>query len=190
MSRRFYKLLGNSFQTGRWHLSEPTDAEGREVADVWQFTEGHPVQAESGLRIPLYQPGTPLDFTTTAACATPIVQPKLATVLTTVAPNDIQLLPVDVESQTAPYFLLVATQLIRCIDEARCAEVLFWAPEDGQPEKVSQYRSVAALRIDTSQVGDHHLFRTWGWPVALIVSEELKTALERTGATGMKFTEV
>ncbi|MFB1481210.1 hypothetical protein [Corallococcus sp. RDP092CA] len=32
--------------------------------------------------------------------------------------------------------------------------------------------------------------RPWGWSVALIVSEDLKTALERTGATGMSFKEV
>jgi hypothetical protein len=34
------------------------------------------------------------------------------------------------------------------------------------------------------------VFRTWGWEVALIVSGEIKTALETAGATGVRFTEV
>jgi hypothetical protein len=34
------------------------------------------------------------------------------------------------------------------------------------------------------------VFRTWGWDLALIVSEDLKQALERQGVTGVKFTEV
>lgn len=190
MARRFYKLTSNATVPGRWHLSEPTDSQGQELEDVWQFTEGHPVRTEGRLHVPLHRPGTPLDFTTTAACATPVVHSRLASVLTELAPDEAQLLPVDVEAQTAPYFLLVATTLVPCIDDARCAEVLFWAPEDGQPEKVGQYRSVAGLRIDKARVGERRLLRPWGWPVALIVSEDLKDALEGTGATGMKFTEV
>jgi hypothetical protein len=166
MPRRFYKLTSNGAVTGRWHLSEPTDDRGREVDDVWRFTEGRPVRAEGRLHVPLHRPGSPLDFTTTAACATPVVHSRIASVLTGLAPNEAQLLPVDVEAHPGPYFLLVATHLIRCIDESTCAEVLFWTLEDGQPENA------------------------WGWPVALIVSDDLKAALESTGATGMKFTEV
>ncbi len=32
--------------------------------------------------------------------------------------------------------------------------------------------------------------RTWGWDVALIISEDIKAALERVKPTGVKFTEV
>jgi hypothetical protein len=46
------------------------------------------------------------------------------------------------------------------------------------------------MRIDPSMVGDAKVFRTWGWHIALIVSEEIKDALERIGATGVKFKEV
>jgi hypothetical protein len=41
-----------------------------------------------------------------------------------------------------------------------------------------------------SKVGDAKVFRTWGWTVAFIVSEEIEEALERIGATGVKFKEV
>ncbi|RYZ15461.1 MAG: hypothetical protein EOO70_06775, partial [Myxococcaceae bacterium] len=46
------------------------------------------------------------------------------------------------------------------------------------------------MRIDPTKAGDAKVFRTWGWTIALIVSEDIKEALERAGVTGMKFKEV
>lgn len=46
------------------------------------------------------------------------------------------------------------------------------------------------MRIDTAKVEGARIFRTWGWTVALLVSEDLKDALERAGTTGVKFTDV
>jgi hypothetical protein len=49
---------------------------------------------------------------------------------------------------------------------------------------------VDRLRIDKQKVGNTKVFRPEGWEVALIVSEEIKDALERLGATGTRFEEV
>jgi hypothetical protein len=190
MSRRFYKLTSSMTVPGRWHLAEPLDSQGQEVDNIWQFIEGHPVQVEDSLHVPVYRPGVPLEFTTTAAAATPIVHPRVAALFAELAPDEVQLLPVAVEGQSEPFQLLVTTRLIRCLDEKTSAEVRYWRPEDGQPEKVGQYRSVAGMRIDKARAGDAHVFRPWGWPVVLVVSGEIKNALERVGATGVKFTEV
>jgi hypothetical protein len=67
-----------------------------------------------------------------------------------------------------------------------------WVPEDenDQPERAGEYRNVVGMRIDTSRVGDVKVFRPCGWTIVLVVSEDIKDALERTGATGMTFTEV
>jgi len=46
------------------------------------------------------------------------------------------------------------------------------------------------MRIDTAQVGNAKVFRPWGWSIALIVSEDIKQALERIKATGVKFAPV
>ena len=58
------------------------------------------------------------------------------------------------------------------------------------PEKVGKYRDVRDLRIDKTKVGNAQVFRPEGWAVVLIVSEEIKDALERLGATGTRFQEV
>lgn len=190
MPKRYFALRQDVYVPERWYLDEPTDSHGREVEDIWQFTEGHPVQWEGPLRVPVHRPGRPLDFSTTSVGTTPIVHPKVAAVFRDLAPEDVQLLPVDIEGQPLPYSVLVATRLIRCIDDAACEEVQYWQPEDGRPDKVGKYRSVAGMRIDKTRVEGARVFRTWGWTIALIVSEDLKDALERLGATGLKFTEV
>nr|WP_146210243.1 DUF1629 domain-containing protein [Vitiosangium sp. GDMCC 1.1324] len=81
-------------------------------------------------------------------------------------------------------------RVVKCIDDAACEEVNHWTPEDGVPEKTGQYFSVYGLRIDPTQVGGVHLFRPWGWEIALIVSESIKEAMQRPGVTGARFEEV
>jgi hypothetical protein len=83
----------------------------------------------------------------------------------------------------------VATRLIRCIDE-QASKVQFWTPEDGVPEKVGHYWAVDDMRIDKAKVGNAKVFRPEGWEVALIVSEEIKDAMDAMGATGTRFQEV
>jgi hypothetical protein len=49
---------------------------------------------------------------------------------------------------------------------------------------------VDGLHIDKTKVGEARVFRLEGWAGSLIVSENIKQALERVGATGVKFEEV
>jgi hypothetical protein len=157
--------------------------------DPWQFTEGHSVEIRERLKMALRVAGNPLDFTL-AGLDIPVVHIKIASIFVELAPNDVQLLPVDIEGHPEQFCILVATRLIQCIDEKASDEVRHWKPENGRPEKVGQYRVVSGMKIDPSKVGDAKVFRTSGWTVALIVSEEIKEALERIGATGVKFKEV
>lgn len=173
---------------GRWHLDSPTDSRGREVKDPDRFRRGIPVHMKGRLRIPIEEPGRPLDFTE-AGLRIPVVHVRVATLFSELASNDVQLLPVDIEGHPDQYLLLVATRLIRCIDE-QASRIQRWTSEDGVPEKVGQYASVRGLRIDKAKVGDARVLRPEGWTGALIISEDLKTALEGIKATGVKLTEV
>jgi hypothetical protein len=188
MPHRYFKLTDDVYIAGRWELGEPVNPQGHEV-DPWQFTKGKAVHISERLRVPIKRPGRPLDFSFTSL-ATPIVHIQVATLLSEFAPGDVQFIPVDIESQPEQFCIFVATRLIRCIDDQGSAEVRYWKPEDGRPEKTGEYRSVYRLRIDPSKVEGAKVFRTWGWDIALIVSEELKEAMERIGATGTKFKEV
>ena len=46
------------------------------------------------------------------------------------------------------------------------------------------------LRINKGKVGSAQVFRCEGWTGPLIVSGEIKDALDRMGATGTRFEEV
>ncbi|MBZ4421585.1 imm11 family protein [Myxococcus sp. RHSTA-1-4] len=186
---RYFRLKEN-VQSGYWFLGDPLDERGKEVDDPYVFRAGRPVRVEGRLTIPIEEPGKRLDFCTAGVGVTPIVHVRVASIFAELAPDDVQLIPVDVQGQPDQYLILVATKLIRCIDDKASEEVRYWEPEHGQPERVGDYKSVKGMRIDPTKVGDARVFRTWGWNLAIIVSEDIKTALERAKTTGATFTEV
>ncbi len=165
----------------------PRNSQGQKLDD-WKFRLGEPVHIQERLKIPVRGAGKPLDYTE-AGVRLPVVHVRVASLFAELAPDDVQLLPVDVEGQPDQYLILVATRLIRCIDE-QASRFDRWTPEDGVPQKVGQYSIMYELRIDKSKVGNAQVFRCEGWKTALIVSEKIKDALMAIGATGPRFEEV
>ena len=187
MSQRFFDLSDDVYVPHRWHLATPIDSQGRKVHD-WDFKRGTPVHVEGALKIPVKVAGRALDFSE-AGVRIPIVHVKVASLLSEVAAGDVQFIPAEIEGQPEQYLVLVATRLIRCIDE-RASRILLWTHEDGAPHKVGKYRDVRDMRIDKVKVGNAKVFRPEGWSGTLIVAEEIKDAMERMGATGTRFQEV
>ncbi len=189
MPKRYFKLTDNMTVQGRWLLGALTDLQGRPLSEPWVFTDGTPLADPGRLKLTIDVPGKALDFSL-AADVIPVVHVRVASVFADLAPDDVQSFPVEVEGQPEQFCVLVATKLIRCIDDKATKEILMWTPDDGRPEKVGEYRDVWGMRIDASQVGGAKVFRTWGWPIALIVREEIRDTLERMRATGTEFEEV
>jgi hypothetical protein len=174
---------------GRWLLSDPIDEHGQEI-NPWQFGKGRLLDLRGTLRFALDHPGSALDFSL-AGLGIPVVHGRIVPLFKHLGlQQQVQFIPAHVEGQSDPYFVLNVLRVIRCIDEARSEEIHHWKPEDGNPEKVGQYRVVSGMRIDPSQVGDAHIFRPWGWRVVIIVSELLKQALEEARISGICFKEV
>lgn len=143
---------------------------------------------EGRLRVPIEHAGKALDFSL-AGLSVPVVHVRAANIFTELAPDDVQLLPVDLESEPDSYLILVATRLLTCLDE-QASRIRLWTHEDGLPHKVGQYASVRDMRIDPSRVGGARVFRAQGWSGPLLVSSEIKEALERADITGVKFEAV
>ena len=59
-----------------------------------------------------------------------------------------------------------------------------------RPDKVGQYRGFVRLRVDPIALQGRHVVRPWGWHVALIVSEQVKRAVEAIGRDGTVFRPV
>jgi len=184
---RFFDLDDDRRSHDRWHLRHPVDEQGQKI-NPWQFDEGRWLEPQGLIRFPVRPDGRELEFTL-AAFSIPVVHGRVVQLFERLGLQEVQFLPVQVEGHAGPWFILNTLRIIRCIDEARCREVRYFKPEDGQPEKVGQYRVVSGMRIDPAKVGVARVFRPWGWTVALVVSEDVKEALEREGITGTNFTE-
>lgn len=190
MSRRFFALEIDVYVPGRWYLSEPTNLDGQEIDNIWQFIDGKPLQLSERLRIPMSRPGKPLDIDFAGAGQTPVVNAEAASVFRELARDSVQLFPVEIEGQIAPYYILNVYRLIDAVDERACRSVERWKPEDDRPERVGEYHVINGLRIDRTKAGSTRVFRLWGYSLPIIVDEEVKAALEMRGCIGGKFTEV
>ncbi|WP_164014838.1 imm11 family protein [Pyxidicoccus trucidator] len=188
MPKRYFDLSDDVYFPGRWELGVPLDERGQKLW-TWLFRSGERAALEGPIRIPVTIQGQALGFSV-AGAAVPIIDEKAASVFAELAPEQVQLIPVAVESRSEKYFILNVLRVVKCIDDAACKEVQLWTQEDEEPELVGEYRSVVGLRIDPEKAGDARVFRPWGWPVALIVSEDIKDALERAGVTGLKLEDV
>lgn len=185
---RYYDLSDDRHAPGRWHLGSPVDVQGEEI-DPWQFKDGRILELGCVPRFPLDIPGRSLDFCW-AAFSVPVVHSRLVELFDRLRVDGVQFIPAQVEGHPEPWYILNALQIIRCIDDARCEQVQYWKPEDNRPDKLGQYRAVYGLRIDPTKVGDARIFRPWGWRVALIISEDIKRAMEAAGLSGTRFVEV
>ncbi|WP_308809775.1 imm11 family protein [Archangium lansingense] len=198
MQMKYYKIYDDVYIPGRWHLRMPlfSDSkregereEERELFDVWRFKEGRVLEIERPIRLSMKPAGVALEFS--HAMGVPIVHRRVVSLFERLGlQKEVQFIPVEVEDQTEPWFILNALRVIRCIDDARCEEVLYWGPEDGEPDRVGEYQNVRGLRVDPEKVESANIFRPWGWQVVLIVSEHVKQAMESEGITGAKFIEV
>nr|WP_095992137.1 DUF1629 domain-containing protein [Cystobacter fuscus] len=167
-----------------------TDEAGRgEMFDVWRFSKGRYLTIEHPIRMRVMPNGTALEFS--RAFGIPIVHRRVVALFERLGlQREVQFIPVEIDGQSEPFFLLNALHIIRCIDDARCDEVFYRGPEDGEPDRVGHYKNVRGLKVDPARVGDANIFRPWGWTVVLIVSERVKLAMDEEGITGTYFVEV
>ncbi|HZH17349.1 MAG TPA: DUF1629 domain-containing protein [Archangium sp.] len=173
-----------------WVLQGPFDEHGARLADPGRYCRGQRLDAAEPLSFRIAQPsGTPVDFNISPV-GIPVVPARVVQLFERLGIQDVQFLPTKIASHPEPWFILNVTRVVRCIDDARCRAVMYWKPEDGEPKKVGTYRAVYDMRIDPTKTEGARIFRTWGWRVAIVVSQDIKEALEQDHVTGAKFIEV
>ncbi|CAM3710769.1 hypothetical protein G4177_03595 [Corallococcus sp. ZKHCc1 1396] len=189
MSQRYFDLSDDVYLEGRWELGHPRDAQGLKLHNPWQFRMGRPAFWPERVRIPVKIPGTVLDYSH-APFSIPVVHVRVASIFKQLAPDDVQFFPVDIEGQPDDFLIMNAVHRVNCIDDEASEEVRYWMPKNGLPEKVGTYFSVWGMHLDALRIGSPKVFRPLHWEVSLIVSEDIKLALERLGATGVRFKDV
>ncbi|MGB7268748.1 MAG: DUF1629 domain-containing protein [Albidovulum sp.] len=152
------------------------------------FTDAVPYRDKCPLTVPISNPGKPLDLSF-AAHDMLVVSKRLGAALDDVCGNQTQRIPVTVEGSEEPYEILNILETAACLDEERSV-VMYWGPEDDRPDKIGLYRMVAEIRIRPERLRDRDILRIAGWPLAVIVSERVRAAIEASGFTGARFEDV
>ncbi|HTM55407.1 MAG TPA: DUF1629 domain-containing protein [Pirellulales bacterium] len=119
----------------------------------------------------------------------PVVSTRVANVFRTICPGDIELFSVDIGGARDSYQILNVLHEFKCLDEAR-SEFTKWQPGDHRSDLIGEYHSVSKVRIDATQTEDSHIFRIVGWHIDLIVSAELKEAMQTVPQLGIVFEHV
>lgn len=188
MSESYYRIIVDPKATDRWYLGAPVDSRGNEV-DPRLFTQGVEVGGKGPFRILTRKSGRQVEFNF-ADFDMPVVNRRLILAFRRWSGSSIQIFEAGIEGVPEGEFFIVNTcDLVDCIDESS-SQYLRWTSADGRPEKVGQYRMITNLRIDRMKASGHHFFRIAGWPIALVVSSELKAELELQGITGVSFARV
>ena len=181
---QYYRILADPAADDRWQLDEPRTEDGEEI-DTREFTCAEPYTGPAPSAVPV-EAGIRVEFNL-AAFHMPVVPEEVGSALEALAPGDIERFPVSVDSNRFEIINVLRTQ--ECLDEDR-SEIERFTEEDGRPEKIGEYLMVTNLTIDVGRTADAHIFRIDGCEIALIVSEQVKTALERISEMGIVFDSV
>jgi hypothetical protein len=181
---RYFELVDDVHVPGRWHLNDAPLPSGESI-DLLRG-ERHPAVTE--LRLEITHPGRALPFCRTNF-GLPVATRKLAATIESLVGTDLQRIPFLIPGHPG-YEALNATRLVDCLDESR-SEFSTWTSADGLADLVGQYAIVPKLSVDASKLSTRdRLFRVQRWPVALIVCETVKEAMEQAGCLGAKFLNV
>lgn len=180
----YYELLADPSAVSRWYLKSPLSLDGNEV-DARLFTQGVQVSHQPPLTLPVRREGDEVEFN--LCDFDMVVTPSSLNVdLESLVGPAIQRIPVVVEGRKDEFEILNVCDLVQCVDESRS---LFtkWTEADGRPDKVGGFRMFAKLKIDPIAASGHDIFRIAGWPIALVVSEKVKSFFEMRNVSGVRF---
>ena len=115
--------------------------------DAREFAEGRRYEGLTPVALSLRVDGPPPEFTF-AAGQMPIVSHRLAAVIESLCPSDVQRFPVVVLPAVSGYEILNVVATADCLDETRSEFSKFTVDDSVRPDRAGDYRAVARLRID------------------------------------------
>ena len=195
----YFEVLDDASIQKRWHLEEPLYIHGRNELDFWPLVSGDRVNARDyqDLNSPIQYEGTSLSFTL-GAFLIPYVSAEISKVLRRLDGSHVQLLPCAIGGRDLGFSIVVVASKLQCLDLER-SEIDYYTledlneeeEEDRDPKKIGSIKSVMKpiVRADKVPKGAH-IFRLTEDLNHLMVSEQMKVALEKEGVTGVVFEKV
>lgn len=116
----------------------------------------------------------------------PIVSRTVADVVRRIAPDAAEFFPIDIEGAQGTYEIMNVLCKRDCLDESR-SDFTKWTEDDGEPDRVGNYRMILTPYIDAERAAGAHLFRLSRFKVVLFASSVLVAELEDRTNLGVTF---
>ncbi|MEJ7764251.1 MAG: suppressor of fused domain protein [Acidimicrobiales bacterium] len=184
---------------GGWYLGAPiVDPSSAPPGSVWETTEngarldpkifcrGERVELSARPVVPIERRGKPRDCHF-GSFDMLVVSQRVGALVETLAPGDVQRIPVDVEGVAEPYEILNVVAVLDRIDPERTAGQRW--PDD-HPHNAGRWRAVYELVLRAEDLGGPRIFRLSGWSVGVVVTEEIKRALQNARVSGIRFVPI
>lgn len=186
-SKKFYQILMNPQETAAWYLGDLA-SEAEDGIDPRMFTKGEFYPSASSYTLEATRVGKELDFNFSSFNM--IVATRLVVdILRSQCEEDVQLIPVEIMGKTDDFYILNVCRRIKCFDRSKSI-FTEWHHGDGREDKIGSLRMVIDLKIDPAKVDGVHIFRVHEWPIALIVSEQIKNLFSLWGVKGVVYEQV
>lgn len=159
--------------------------------DERTFRQGVKIELPEGVRLVLRvrEPGVPLGFSF-ASYDMPVVSERVGQLLESLAPDDVQRIPVEVVDPVdvpGNWEILNIVALLDCIDHEH-TQALRWDESDHHRlDLLGQYKYIRGLWLHADRLESNRIFRLVGYPRWVIVTAEIKDALEEAGVFGLRY---
>ena len=184
-AERFFEVLpDHEGFPDQWFLNDPVSDDGTEI-DAREFVKGSSYRDALPMRLSVGNPGRELAFNL-GAFDMPVVEFSLAETIRQVAPDTAEFFPVRIDGALRRYEIMNVSRNVDCLDETHSIFTR-WEPEHGRPDRTGSLKMISRIIIDPKKAKGSHLFRIAGWPLALLVSERLKGAIEGVPELGILF---
>jgi hypothetical protein len=178
MEHSYFRLMDDMTTDQRWYLEDPVGP-----GDEWLGTtlvRSQRYQGPVPLTSLVHHPGPPLELTVTLGTV-PVINDRVAEIITKHARDEAQLLPIVVPGVDTKLWAVNTLVAMDCIDDARSGDIRRYTEADGRPDRIGEYKLIVEMRIDPARAGGHALFRPKGWWVTTIISQPLADDLRRAG---------
>jgi len=178
----FYSLNDDINFPDRWYLGDVINV------DNWSLLKF--VDTNKTYQVKIYQLGQQMDFSQNEAYGVCIVSEKFKQALAGIPDvNFAKAEVVDSEVDTE-YYIMSVPSVVKCIDEERSEFQKFEVNDPVRPDKAGEYRGFFKMVVNRQACESNSVFRVAGFDIEIIVSSEIKKALEKENVTGLKFKQV
>lgn len=187
---KYFELMTDNDDLSAWELELDWELPNGEWKDVWKFTKGKRLFEDSPIEVRISEVGHHVDFNV-ANFSIPIVSKRFADLIADLAPDDIQRISVAIDGNN-DWEILNVLHCLPCIDFDR--SVIDYGRGDSSSSDLAEIgpkpKGIRLLIIDPAKARNRNVLRVENWRVPIIVSKNIKEAIEESGFTGFQTKQV